>query len=53
MTNGLSLSYPLAPGHPADKAVRLRVSRPDGSELRVLVEFNGGQGHHQRAELGA
>ena len=31
-------------GHPADKAVILRLARPDGSEMRDLDAFNGGQG---------
>lgn len=31
-------------GHPADKAVILRLARPDGSEIRDLDAFNGGQG---------
>lgn len=31
-------------GHPADLAVILRLARPDGSEMRDLDAFNGGQG---------
>ncbi|MBC7478147.1 MAG: biopolymer transporter Tol [Pseudorhodobacter sp.] len=31
-------------GHPADKAVILRLARPDGSDIRDLDAFNGGQG---------
>ena len=31
-------------GHPADKAVILRLARPDGSDMRDLDAFNGGQG---------
>ena len=31
-------------GHPADKAVILRLARPDGSKVRDLDAFNGGQG---------
>ena len=31
-------------GHPADRAVILRLARPDGSALRDLDAFNGGQG---------
>ena len=31
-------------GHPADRAVILRLARPDGSEVRDLDAFNGGQG---------
>ena len=31
-------------GHPADKAVILRLARPDGSGTRDLDGFNGGQG---------
>jgi hypothetical protein len=31
-------------GHPADKAVILRLARPDGSGMRDLDAFNGGQG---------
>lgn len=39
------LSYPEGTtGHPADKAVRLRLMDPDGGDLRTLASFNGGQG---------
>jgi Tol biopolymer transport system component len=31
-------------GHPADKDVILRLARPDGSDIRDLDAFNGGQG---------
>lgn len=31
-------------GHPADLAVILRLARPDGSDIRDLDAFNGGQG---------
>lgn len=31
-------------GHPADLAVILRLARPDGSDMRDLDAFNGGQG---------
>ena len=31
-------------GHPADKAVILRLARPDGTDTRDLDAFNGGQG---------
>ena len=31
-------------GHPADKAVILRLTRPDGTAMRDLDAFNGGQG---------
>lgn len=31
-------------GHPADKDVILRLARPDGTEMRDLDAFNGGQG---------
>ena len=31
-------------GHPADKAVIQRLARPDGSQMRDLDAFNGGQG---------
>ncbi|MEO6300761.1 MAG: hypothetical protein ABIV25_15580, partial [Paracoccaceae bacterium] len=31
-------------GHPADKPVILRVALPDGSDIRDLDAFNGGQG---------
>jgi Tol biopolymer transport system component len=31
-------------GHPADKAVILRLARPDGSQMRDMDAFNGGQG---------
>ncbi len=31
-------------GHPADKAVILRLARPDGTGIRDLDAFNGGQG---------
>jgi Tol biopolymer transport system component len=39
------ISYPEGTlGHPADKAVILRLMRPDGAEMRDLAAFNGGQG---------
>jgi TolB protein len=39
------LSYPAGTaGHPADKAVILRVMKPDGTGARDVVAFNGGQG---------
>lgn len=39
------LSYPEdTRGHPADKAVILRYMRPDGTGMRDIVAFNGGQG---------
>jgi Tol biopolymer transport system component len=39
------LSYPPGtPGHPADKAVILRYMKPDGTGMRDIVAFNGGQG---------
>jgi Tol biopolymer transport system component len=39
------LSYPPnTEGHPADKDVIIRFMRPDGSGIRDLDRFNGGQG---------
>ena len=39
------LSYPAGTqGHPADKAVILRFMQPDGTGMRDIVAFNGGQG---------
>lgn len=39
------LSYPEGTqGHPPDKAVILRAMQPDGSGIRDVVAFNGGQG---------
>lgn len=39
------LSYPTGTqGHPPDKAVILRYMQPDGSGVRDVVAFNGGQG---------
>ncbi len=39
------LSYPPGTeGHPADLDVELRLMRPDGSDMQVLLAFNGGQG---------
>lgn len=39
------ISYPEGTtGHPADKTVKLRAMKPDGSAQRDLVAFNGGQG---------
>lgn len=39
------LSFPEGTlGHPADKAVILRLAAPDGSGMRDLDAFNGGQG---------
>ncbi|NKB26248.1 MAG: hypothetical protein GKR99_01265 [Rhodobacteraceae bacterium] len=41
----LYLSYPEGTvGHPADKPVELRLMQPDGSEIRTLAAFQGGQG---------
>lgn len=39
------LTYPVGTtGHPPDKDVQLRLMAPDGSKLRVLRQFFGGQG---------
>ncbi len=39
------LSYtPGTAGHPADLDVELRLMRPDGSDMRGVLAFNGGQG---------
>lgn len=39
------LSYPPGTvGHPADRAVLIRTMRPDGSDIRDIDAFNGGQG---------
>lgn len=46
--DGLKMAYvsfpPGTQGHPADKAVILRLANPDGSNRRDLDAFNGGQG---------
>lgn len=46
--DGLKMAYVSFPtgtlGHPADKAVILRLANPDGSNPRDLDAFNGGQG---------
>ena len=46
--NGKLMAYISFPegtlGHPADKAVILRLADPDGKNLRDLDTFNGGQG---------
>lgn len=39
------ISFPMGTlGHPADKAVILRLAAPDGQNIRDLDAFNGGQG---------
>lgn len=44
-TSIVYLSYPAGTvGHPADKQVILRTMKPDGSGIRDVIGFNGGQG---------
>ena len=41
----LFLAYaPGTQGHPADRKVALKLMSPDGSDIRTLVQFTGGQG---------